>query len=210
MTADSPSRAAGADARVAAACAGDRRAFDALCHPQAQQRWLVLIGMEVPGRLRAKFDAEDVLQVTLERAWRDIATLRDASERGFDRWIIGIARHVTTDHIRRFRQQKRDPTREEGYHLTAADAGEISAATPSRVFARREQADQIIALLEELKPNYRAVIIYRIFENYNTKEVAERMDTSVENVSVLLHRALIRIRDLMEERGIVSGVFDTR
>lgn len=192
---------------IAAAAKGDQTAFDRLCGEDRLQRWAVMIGARLPQRLRAKIDPEDILQDTLQRAWRDIGTLKDRSPAGFHRWVVGIARHVTTDHIRRFSQHKRDTAREEGFERRDDSAVYGTMTTPSMSMARREQASQVVELLDQLSAKHRDVLILRVLEGYTTSEVADMLDTSVANVSVMLHRGLVQIRDLMDEMGVVSSIF---
>lgn len=186
---------------------GDRVAFDRLCTPQAVQRWLVIIGLLMPSRLRAKVDPEDILQEALARAWYDLRNLREVDGPGFYRWVSGIARHVSADVVRSFSQQKRDQQREEGF-MRGGDSGVFGYShTPSRSVVRREETARVVSLLDELKESYRQVIVYRILEGLTTQEAAARMETTPENVSVLLHRALVKVRELMDTHGLQSTIF---
>jgi RNA polymerase sigma factor (sigma-70 family) len=56
----------------------------------------------------------------------------------------------------------------------------------------------LLGRLDALPPAYREVILLARMEGLSTGEVAERMGKSREAVSLLLHRALARLRELEE------------
>lgn len=186
---------------------GNKEAFRHLYASDSWQRWLIAIACSLPNHLRSKVDPEDVLLETLEQAWRDIGDLKDVSTSGFHRWIASISRHRVADVIRHHEQPRRDVRREEALPSSSRVAAVRDDPTPSKSVARREQVAKIAAVLDELSGPYRAVIVCRVLERYTTKEAAEMMGKSPDSVSVTLHRALTKLRELLEEHGIESTIF---
>jgi len=192
---------------LAEARAGDQRAFDRLFEGLSSDRCLLSIVSSIPPRLRAKIDAEDILQRVRLCVWRDIGQLRDVNTAGFHRWACGIGRNLVVDEVRRSRAKRRDIGREEGFGRSAASAILADEHTPSKSVARHERVAQLAELLDELKDSYRAVIVSRILDGCSTEETARALSMSPENVSVTLHRALAKFRELLKEHGIDSMVF---
>jgi len=67
--------------------------------------------------------------------------------------------------------------------------------TPSRLFAARQGVEALLQKLDDLPEDYRQVILLARFEQLTTAEIAERLGKPREAVSLLLHRALKRIRE---------------
>lgn len=186
---------------------GNKEAFRRLCAPDSWQRWLTAIAVSLPPHLRSRVDPEDVLLETLEQAWRHIGDLKDVSTQGFHRWISSIARHRVADIIRHHQRPRRDVRREDGSPSPSWAGAFRHDHTPSKSVARREQLAKLAALLDELSESYRAVIVYRLLEGYTTREAAETMGKTPDNVRATLHRALTRLRELLERHGIESTIF---
>jgi RNA polymerase sigma-70 factor (ECF subfamily) len=52
--------------------------------------------------------------------------------------------------------------------------------------------------IDKLPDNFRIVLILRDYEGYSTKEVADKMSMSEQNVKVRLHRARLALRNLLK------------
>ncbi len=189
---------------------GSREAFSKLCTKAAQDRWLKLIIYLLPRRLRSKVDPEDVLQDVRQKAWEGISSVRGEGMPGFHTWVAGIARHQVETEIRRYSAKKRDVGIEEDRHMSS-DSGVIrDSHTAIKSSMRREHATKIAEVLELLEPSKREVIVRCILEGYSREEVAEMMNKKPDHVSVLRHRALAELRDLLKARGISSTIFRMR
>ena len=60
-----------------------------------------------------------------------------------------------------------------------------------------EVKQQIQVSIDKLPDNFRIVLILRDYEGYSTKEVAEKMNMTEQNVKVRLHRARLAMRNLL-------------
>jgi RNA polymerase sigma-70 factor, ECF subfamily len=135
-------------------------------------------------------DAEDALQETLVRAWRN----RDRFEgRGtFRSWLYSIATNVSLSMATR-----RPSERNEGgfTHLTPIP-GALLEEMPSREedpAARYDLHESVqlafLAAIQVLPPKQRAVLILREVLGWSAREVADLLDTTVASVNSALQRA---------------------
>jgi RNA polymerase sigma-70 factor (sigma-E family) len=128
-------------------------------------------------------DAEDLLQVALERAWRRRAVrYRHGSPEPYVRQILVNA---SIDRWRRLRRRGEEPLQDSGPSPLAAD--------PAGVVARR---DLLMRSLAVLPPRQRAVLVLRYWEDHSEAEVAAMMGCSVGTVKSQASRGLARLREL--------------
>ncbi|MCA1775591.1 MAG: sigma-70 family RNA polymerase sigma factor [Loktanella sp.] len=67
--------------------------------------------------------------------------------------------------------------------------------TPERIVAGRNLAAHMSAAINELPPAQRAVIVLRVQEGLDPKEVCAALEITDSNLRVLLHRARLSLRD---------------
>jgi RNA polymerase sigma-70 factor (ECF subfamily) len=133
-------------------------------------------------RIGAGHDAEDVTGEVFERALR--------YRKGYDEsrgsplaWLIGIARNTLAD-----RALKGVETVAEVPDLPAP--GELEHDAVERL--------SLAAALDRLSDRDRELIAMRYGADLKASQMAEVLGTSTNGVEVALHRALRRLRDLME------------
>jgi DNA-directed RNA polymerase specialized sigma24 family protein len=92
--------------QIAKAISGDRPALQELLlvHTPHLSRH---IAIRLPASTRGLLDVEDVLGATFLQAFRNIGTLRRASERSFSAWLTTIAENQLRDILRTLQRQKR-------------------------------------------------------------------------------------------------------
>jgi len=116
-------------------------------------------------------------------------------------WLARISDHVIVDMARAQNRQKRA-----GEHLrfrSESNPGGPEPAdsyTPSRIFRENESLGKFVETLERLPEDYRRVILLAKVEGLTTSEVAQRLEKSNEATSLLLHRAIKRLKALCEGR----------
>ena len=173
---------------------GDQSAFETLFE-NYKPRLAVLLHYRMGPELHAVAEVDDLLQDTFLAASRDLASFSYRGPGSFFRWLAEIAAHVVADAARYHHRDKRrgDHTR---FRSESNPLGPEPAVTrtPSRIFAENERLAQLLARLNELPPDYRQVIVLAKIEGLATIEIAARMERSRENVALLLHRALKRLR----------------
>ena len=61
-----------------------------------------------------------------------------------------------------------------------------------------EVKQQLKQSIDKLPDNFRIILILRDYEGYSTREVAEKLDMTEQNVKVRLHRARLALRNLLQ------------
>lgn len=143
--------------------------------------YLFQLALLLTGRNQA--DAQDLLQVALERAWRRRrAIARSGSPEPYVRKILVNAS------IDRWRRLGRRDER----MLDDTDAGPLADDPASQVVRR----DLLIRSLAVLPPRQRAVLVLRYWEDLPETEVAAVLGCSVGTVKSQASRGLARLREL--------------
>jgi len=146
-----------------------------------RSEYLFQLALLLAGRNQA--DAQDLLQVALERAWRRRrAIARDDNTEAY------VRRALVNASIDRWRWLRRRDERS----LDAAEPGP-AGGDPASLVARR---DELIRALAALPPRQRAVLVLRYWEDMPEAEVARVLGCSVGTVKSQASRGLARLREL--------------
>jgi RNA polymerase sigma-70 factor (ECF subfamily) len=130
--------------------------------------------------------AADLVQDTLERAWRHLDSLQDAERaRG---WLVRIMRNTWFDQLRRRRTEV--PIDE--VHEPPA----VAADEPS--WWERVTMEDLRQAIEQLKEPYRSVAVLHDLDGHSYREIASRLDIPKATAATRLHRAHTRIRELLQ------------
>jgi RNA polymerase sigma-70 factor (ECF subfamily) len=180
---------------VAAARAGDERAFRELVEPH--RRTLEIHCYRMLGSVH---DAEDVVQETLLRAWRSLDRFERRAAVGT--WLYRIATNACLDEIER--RPRRASVAVEPYPdervAEAAAAGSI--ADPAARYALREGMElALLTAIQRLPGRQRAVLILRDVLGWTGPEVAELLETTVAAVNGALQRARATVEDVVPARS---------
>lgn len=139
--------------------------------------------------LRDPGAAEDVTALAFERAFRKRKSFDRG--RGTERaWLFGIARNAALDELRR---RKR----------TAALVSEPAAATP----APDEQLEHALrraavrTALAALPARDAELISLKFHAGLDNAELAEVLGVSVSNAGTRLHRALTKLREILDDQS---------
>lgn len=160
--------------------------------------------------LGSSFEAEDAVQDTMVRAWRNFEKFEGRSS--LRSWLYRIATNVCLDMLnagnRRARPmdltaptpvaQAQLNTRPEITWLEPVPDGRVlpSVADPAETAVERETIRlAFVAALQHLPPKQRAVLILREVLAWKASEVAELLSTSVASVNSALQRARATLAD---------------
>ncbi|MGW6459740.1 sigma-70 family RNA polymerase sigma factor [Streptomyces sp. NPDC055078] len=160
--------------------------------------------------LGSSFEAEDAVQDTMVRAWRNFEKFEGRSS--LRSWLYRIATNVCLDMLsagsRRARPmdlsgptpvaQAQLSARPEATWLEPVPDGRVlpTVADPAETAVERESIRlAFVAALQHLPPKQRAVLILREVLAWKASEVAELLDTSVASVNSALQRARATIAD---------------
>jgi RNA polymerase sigma factor (sigma-70 family) len=140
-------------------------------------------------RLGSREDAEDLAQLTFERAWRSWSSF-DPSRASVRTWLLAIARNLLIDHVRSPRHRQdlalEDLPPGPGSLPFAADLG-LSPELESALGCLGERERELIAL--------------RFGGDLSGPEIAEITGLSLANVQQILSRSLRRMRSSWRESG---------
>jgi RNA polymerase sigma-70 factor, ECF subfamily len=136
------------------------------------------------GRLGRAEDAEEVVSLTFETAWKNIQRFED---RGLPlrAWLFGIARNLTNRHGRRFMAKSAQ---------ISLDAFEVEVAGPD---ADPRLADLALALAG-MEQRQAEVISLRFLHGLTIRETASILEISEEAVKGRQKRALEALRSRVE------------
>jgi RNA polymerase sigma factor (sigma-70 family) len=134
--------------------------------------------------------AEDVTAQAFEKAFRKAGTYD--SRRGGERaWLFGIARNAALDELRR---RKRTAA------LATDPHDPVSASTEDAVQRAVERA-AVRAALATLPARDREVIALKFHAGLDNAEIAAVLGVSPTNAGTLLHRAMNKLREAVDDRA---------
>jgi RNA polymerase sigma-70 factor (ECF subfamily) len=177
---------------------GDHDAFSCLFE-KYRSRLAVLVHYKLGQDVRRDADVDDVIQETLLRSYRDIEQFEYQAPGSFMSWLARIAGHVVVDMARAQNRQKRA-----GEHIrfrsesNPAGPEPAHSNTASQIFTQNEALARFVETLRRLPEDYQRVILLAKVEGLSTLEVAQQLEKSNESTSLLLHRAIKRLRSLYE------------
>ena len=168
---------------------GDRAAFGELARLHQHEVYTLAVRLVGDRTLAA-----DVTQEALVRAWRAIGRFRGDSS--FSTWIYRITANVAwTLKGRAARQATYDL--DQMIRQPHADA----SGNPEVAGERAELRANLKAALSRLPHHQRAIVILKDVYGWSHREIADSMSISVAASKVRLHRAHLRLRDML--RGVV-------
>lgn len=183
------SKAQGAERSHDGACmpdsgpAGSRETFVAAL--ESLHSYLLLIARRELGRdLWSKASPSDLVQETLLKAHRDLASFRGQSEVELKAWVCGILAHCVLEFRRRFDCAGRDINREQNQCTDRLDLdrrcefpGQL--APPSREAIRRERMWLLQQALSRLPEEDRRLVAWRQSEGCTFDEMGRRLGCSL-------------------------------
>ncbi len=190
---------------VAMVRGGDESALNQLCKVYGPRvHWIIRLRMGK--ELRSKLESMDLVQDTLIHALSGLDDFTYKNEGDFVRWLSTIAENVLRGNLKKLHAGKRDIRREvplDGYGPTTGsrlvvNPGPIDATTPSVIMSRKEELEKLEKAIDQLKPEYREVIILTKIERLSYKEISERLGKSNDAVRKLVSRAILALANVFE------------
>ncbi len=177
-------------ALIAQACAGDRKALDALL-VAARPRALA-VARKV---LHSPDDAEDAVQEAFVKVWRYIH--RFEGRASFSTWVHRIVMNASLDFLRR--GSCRPEARGDEADALPGVPDVATVLTPERQFEQRQTVAYVHAALHALSPVHRQVLTLRELEERSYQEIADASGCPVGTVMSRLHHARRRLAESLGE-----------
>jgi len=143
-------------------------------------------------------EAEDLTQEAFLQLYRKIATFR--GESAFSTWLHRLAVNVVLMHLRKkglpevSLQETLEPSEEDGPKKDIGARDNVLAGSIDRVNLERA--------IESLPPGYRIIFVLHDIEGYEHNEIAEMMGCSIGNSKSQLHKARMKLRDILKTSKI--------
>ena len=136
-------------------------------------------------------DTEDVLYRIFYRALNALPDFRSDSR--ISTWLYRISWREGLRHIR-----KQDRTADREAPILEADDQPDPGESVLEVLERQETAGQVQWALSKLPAMDREILALRYMEELKTTELAQRLDIPAGTVKARIHRALARLKVLLE------------
>ena len=187
---------------VALAKGGDNSALNQLCNVYGE-RVRRIVRLRMGKELRSKLDSMDLVQDALLSALEGLGDFTYKNEGDFLRWLSRIAQNALRDNLDKLHANKRDIRKEVrlgNYGPTTTGRfvktpGPIDTTTPSVIMSRKEDLDKLENAIDELKPEYRKVIVLAKIDGLSYNQIGERLGKSADAVGHLLSRAMVALTD---------------
>ncbi len=164
---------------VEQARSGDRDAFAVLAAATVDRLYAI-----ARVTLRDSDRAEDAVQETLVRSWRDLPSLRDPDK--FEAWQRRLLMRAITDEFRRGRRYEAQ---------VRVLRAEPAAQDATSALADRDELDRGF---RRLSPEHRAILVLRHFQGLSLPEVADALGVPEGTAKSRLHYATEAMRAALE------------
>jgi RNA polymerase sigma-70 factor (ECF subfamily) len=141
--------------------------------------------------------AEDVVQESFLSLWRSGARY-DRTRGSVRTWVLGIVHNRSIDWLRRSLGHDRHRAGDEGIE----ERFEAPERTDVEV-ARRDEAREIRAALDELPDEQSRVIELAFYGGYTHSEIAQMLDTPIGTIKGRMRLGMEKMRHTLEAAGVV-------
>ncbi|MGH2993219.1 MAG: RNA polymerase sigma factor [Solirubrobacterales bacterium] len=143
-------------------------------------------------RLGSREDAEDLTQITFERALKAWNRFDERRASG-STWLMAIARNLLVDHYRRGGSERAEP-------IDFAEAGEPADAIESHEEKTLGISPELEEALGRLDHRQLELVALRFGADLTGPEIAELTGLSLANVQQILSRSLRRLRAELDSK----------
>jgi RNA polymerase sigma-70 factor (ECF subfamily) len=177
---------------VAQARAGDSGAFRILV--ERHSRNLFRLAYRMTGHEQ---DAEDIVQETFLRAYRQLAKFDDRAS--FGTWLYRIAANCSLDLIRarKRRSEHTEPAPEEGAPDPMQELPDL-APTPDRLAMSGQVERRVAAVLDDLSEMERTAFVLRHYEGMCIDDISRTLGVQPNAAKHSIFRAVQKLRRALE------------
>lgn len=176
---------------VARARSGDGDAFRVLV--ERHSRSVFRLAYRMTGNEQ---DAEDVVQETFLRAYRNLARFDERAT--FGTWLYRIASNYSLDVIRARKRTEEHHSSSETEQSAALDSARDQGPGPEGIVYGRQLREQLTAAMAELSPQERTAFVLRHFEGFSIEEIGATLSLADSAAKNSIFRAVRKLRRALE------------
>lgn len=174
---------------------GDAEAFEVLYHQHKRRVYSLCLRMTANTA-----EAEDLAQEAFLQLFRKIGTFR--GEAAFSTWLHRMAVNVV---LMRLRKKGLPVVPIDETIETEEDSPKKEPGAPDLSLAGSLDRLQLARAVDALPPGYRTIFVLHDVEGYEHNEIAELVGCSIGNSKSQLHKARLKLRDLLKRRRPVRN-----
>lgn len=146
-------------------------------------------------RLATREAAEDVTSQVFMKALRALDRY-DPGRASPRTWLLRIARNAVTDHLRSLRRRS-------ALHVSLDRVPDLVSDVPDQEerVLRQERIEVLLNASRELKPADQEILSLRYGAGLGNQEIADALKISGNAVAVRLHRALSRLKSVVQQQS---------
>ena len=145
----------------------------------------------IQSRVYNSAHAEDIAARTWQKIW-DKQDQFDATKGLPEQWIFTIARNEVNNH-HRWQQLK------QFFLLSEEEIVASNEKTPFEQLSAQERTFYLLRALKKLEKREQDLLALKFYSQLNNRQIAQMTGISESNVGTLLHRALGKLRKILED-----------
>ena len=169
---------------------GDAAAFEHLYRLHSRRVYALCLRM-----VGNTAEAEDLTQEAFLQLFRKISTFR--GESAFSTWLHRLAVNVVLMRLRK--KSGSEASLEEITEPDEEGSARRDFGTPDLRLSGSIDRVNLQRAVEQLPPGYKAIFVLHDVQGYEHNEIAEIMGCSIGNSKSQLHKARMRLRELLHE-----------
>lgn len=135
--------------------------------------------------------ADEVVSDTFLKVCKNLNTF-DSSKASFSTWISRIAIRTLTDYYRWQSHRKGNVEWEDVYEPIAPEKD-----TPESRVLNAENRKELLLALDKLDEREKRIVELKFWGDLSNKEIADTLDLTPNNVGVILHRAMGKLKSIL-------------
>jgi RNA polymerase sigma-70 factor (ECF subfamily) len=143
-------------------------------------------------KVNNKEEAEDLTQQVFTKAWEALPQFK-FYKNPFSSWLYSIARNLIIDF---YRKKKPDFSLDGENALDVVDNLDLVEQ-----FAIQEEVQRVLEFINQLPSEQKDLLLLRFVDDLSYDEIAAIMNKSPLTLRVIQHRALKRLKEIMERNG---------
>ena len=175
----------------------DSTTFSQQVMPYSRKMWAVAYRL-----LQRADEAEDAVQDVLVKLWE----MRDRMPSGpmLEAYVMTMTRNLCIDRLRcRHESQYDDEEKLEWLDAQQDESINADVGDDSNPVEDRDRLRATLKLMSQLPADQAKALKLKVFEEMQNEQIAQMMQTTVDNVRQLLSRARRRLKELAIKQGVI-------